>query len=331
MGFRQPPFFHFLLLGLSGMLAGLVRGDVLVFPDGERIAGSFIRREKGQIVFQSKNLGPLTVPEKGVKLELEEVAPPPTQDMEADSRGETQEARGFSRIRPLQRMGTRVFSWWEPWQGRVSVSLDLLNDSNERRIMLGEFRARREWTRDSVQGEVRYENRKENGVETVNQTRALGTWRRDLTNWYFTSYRPELIRDTRNSSGLQSFPYVMLRQQVGLGYHLAKKENRKLRIGVAENFYNVWPIADGEATAERTESIFFEAELKLPWRITATERFTFHYSFAESDPGIENEFEFTKRFSDSISIGIRQEFRENNPDSRVKDNERLRLLLGYDF
>ncbi|MGC4074853.1 MAG: DUF481 domain-containing protein [Nibricoccus sp.] len=320
------------MLFASWFLVLGVRADVLIFNDGDRVQGTFVRRENGNIIFQSLRFGNLSVPESEAKVEVTSqpapaiIAPMPTAPENPPSLYDQILLTRFRR-----KVEEGIVQWWEPWTGRLAASTDIVHDSKDRSVFLAEGRVRRNWPKDEVRLEARYEYREENSATTVDLFRGSGLWRHDVSARYFGSYRPVVERDKANSTGFQEFPYLLLQQQVGAGVHLLKKERIKLRTGVAENFFNVWAIDSDDKSYSNIESLFFEAEAALPWRITITERGIWYYSIKDSTQGWENEFEFSKKLTDSLSLGIRHEFRQNNPDQRVQDYERLRFLIGYDF
>jgi hypothetical protein len=314
------------------LVLSVVRADVLIFSDGDRVQGTFVRRENGKIIFQSLRFGNLSVPEAEATVEMTSQPPPPIiapMPSDPDTPPTLYDQILLTRFRRKVEEG--IVRWWEPWTGRLAASTDIVQDAADRRVFLAEGRVRRNWPKDEVRLETRYEYREENTVKTVDLIKGSGLWRHDLSTRIFGSYRPLLERDRVNSNGFQPFPYVLLQQQVGVGVHLLRRERIKLRAGVAENFFNVWSLDDDEKSYEHVESLFFEAEASLPWRITVTERGVWYYSIKDNTQGWENEFEFAKKLTDSLSVGIRHEFRQNNPDSRVQDYERLRFLIGYDF
>jgi hypothetical protein len=321
-----------LLFLLGWMLALSAKADVLVFTDGDRVQGTFVRRENGKIIFQSLRFGNLSVPEADATVEVTTPPPPPIiAPMPSEAEGPMSLYEQILLTRLRRRVEQGIVRWWEPWVGRLAASTDIVHDAKDRSIFLAEGRVRRNWARDEVRLEARYEYREENEEKTVDMIKGTGLWRHDVSNRIFGSYRPLLERDRVNSNGFQPFPYILLQQQVGAGVHLLRRERIKLRAGVAENFFNVWAIDDEAKSYEHIESAFFEAEMALPWRITLTERGVWYYAIKDATQGWENEFEFSKKLTDSLSLGLRHEFRRNNPDSRVQDYERLRLLIGYDF
>lgn len=321
----------FTIAALGGFIAATaVRADVLVFPDGDRVQGSFVRRENGKIVFQSPRFGNLTVPENEATVEITTPpAPPVAATLPMDATPATEEEEALARFR--KRIKRDIVRWWEPWRGRIAVSTDVVHDSKERSAFLVEGRFVRELAKDEIRVEPRYEYREEGGRTTVDFFRGFGYWRHDFNPRYFTLYRPTIERNQVNDGNFQPFPYTLLQQQAGVGVHIFKEKNRELRVGVAENFFNVWAINDDTRSSERVESIFIEAEVRLPWRVAITERGIWYYSVTSGDQGLDHEVELSKKLTESLSLGFRHEYRKNNPDVRVTDYERVRLLLGYDF
>jgi len=323
----------FLVVFASWLLALSARADVLVFADGDRVQGTFVRREKGKIIFQSLRFGDLSVPENEATVEVTSQPPAPIiAPMPVEPEGPPSLYDQILLTRLRKKVEDGIVQWWEPWTGRLAASTDIVHDAKDRSVFLAEGRVRRNWAKDEVRLEMRYEYREENSIKTADLIKGTGLWRHDVSNRIFGSYRPLLERDKVNSNGFQPFPYVLLQQQLGAGVHILKQERIKVRAGVDENFFNVWAIHNHEEKSyENVESLFFEAEATLPWRISITERGVWYYSIKDTTQGWENEFEFAKKLTDSLTIGIRHEFRQNNPDSRVQDYERLRFLIGYDF
>jgi hypothetical protein len=329
--------FQRLILSLAALGAawalglGAARADVLIFADGDRVQGTFVRRENGKIIFQSPRFGDLSVPENEAKVEVtSRPAPPIVGSLPAEALPETEETP-MTRLTRLRRLEQGFVRWWEPWNGRLAASTEIVSDSIDRNIFVAEGRVRRGWARDEVKLEMRYEYREDGTRTSVDLLRGIGSWRHDIGKRYFTQYRATVERDKVNARKLQAFPYTLLQQQLGVGVHLLRKPRVKLRGGVAENFFNVWAINSDERSSQEVPSVFFEAELALPWRISVTERALWYHASQSEDQGWENEFEFSKKLTDALSLGVRHEFRDNNPDVRIQDYERLRFLIGYDF
>ena len=47
--------------------------------------------------------------------------------------------------------------------------------------------------------------------------------------------------------------------------------------------------------------------------------------------GWENRIELNRKLTETLSVAVRHETRQNNPDERVRDYSLLRMLVGLDF
>ena len=94
----------------------------------------------------------------------------------------------------------------------------------------------------------------------------------------------------------------------------------------------MWQTSAPESHNQSTvESLFGEADWKLPWRMTLTERGVWYYSIVTGRDGWENKVELDKKLTETFTVGVRHETRHNNPDVRVQDYTLLKLLMGIDF
>jgi hypothetical protein len=161
--------------------------------------------------------------------------------------------------------------------------------------------------------------------------KAGGLWRHEFSKTLFGHYRP--TSEWNRASRLRGVPndYVLLQQEIGVGYHLLTKPSRKLRLGVSQNFFNTWntaPVRDHNARS--IVSSFEEAEFTLPWRMTLSQRGVWYPASDEAD-GWENRIELNKKLTETLSTSVRHEIRRNNPDGSAQDYTRLKLLFGLDF
>jgi hypothetical protein len=194
----------------------------------------------------------------------------------------------------------------------------------------------RKWKSDEVQLDGRYDFATANGETSADMIRANGSWRHDLPSQIFGTYRPsiEWNRNYYQDSG-RDVPadYLLLQQEIGTGFNLLNSEKNKLRTGVSENIFSVW-VTPEELRSQDTrtvESAFVEAEMKLPWRISISDRGTFYYSIVRDTEGWENHFQIDKKLTETLSMGMQHEVRTNNPGLRVSDYRRLKFLFGLDF
>ncbi|OAM89122.1 DUF481 domain-containing protein [Termitidicoccus mucosus] len=355
--------------------AGL-RADVLKFDNGDRVNGTFIKKEGGQIVFRSERFGDLSVRESDATVEL--TAPPAPliteTEIALDTGGKLKKSPGEkappkpsaappkpevpavaatgektappkpgtpSAAPPVKPAGTKpkppaattvrlgkgFIKWWGGWHGRIAFSANVIRDTADRSLYTAEARVKRTWKYDEVQIEPRYEFRRDNDVTAVDIFKASGYWRHSFGENWFGEYRPYFERDRKSSKA------TLLQQQLGLGRHLLKSKRYRLHLGVAENIFNTWPMNHAqENTRYSVESLFGEASLQLPWRVSITERGAWYFILDDSyASGWLNELELTKKITEVLSLTLRHEVRYHNPDPRVPDYERTRFLFGLNF
>lgn len=318
--------------------------DVLIYKDGDRVRGRFMERVGDTLVFQSEKFGLLKVPAAMARVEqgalpaaskavtskqATQVISPPSEHAETM---ESAEPVGWARFSPYA-LTQAMREFFGPWHGRFAVSSEIVSDRTERNNTMVEARLNRKWTRDEVEGTIRYDYTKTEDVTTKDVLKFNGSWRRDFKRKLFSVYRPsvEYNRAFKNSAGIYT-DYVLVQQEIGAGVNVFTTPQRKLRVGLSENLFDVWvtkPVS--QHTAQTSESVFAEVEWTLPWKLRLTERGVWYYSFANNTDGWENRIELNKKLTETLSVAIRHETRHNNPDVRTQDYTLLRLLIGLDF
>lgn len=302
--------------------------DVLVYNNGDRVQGRLVRREGDTLVFRTVRFGDLRVPVSEASI-IAAGAPvldvPP--DGHAGGPGEKPPVVPSSPYKRTQFLQS-VFG---PWSGRFAMSSQVVSDSSNRTDFMTEASLNRTWTKDEVNLTARYDYNQTNDVNTTDIFRGSGSWRNMLPNRLFTVYRPSYEWNRASTINGVSNDYILLQQEVGLGVKAVDREEWKIRVGLAENFFNNWDLTTDTQHAAHVESLFLEADLKLPWRIAVTERAVYYYSIATGGDGWEHQFEVTKKLTDTVSLGLRHEVRYNDPDVRTADYSLLRLLLGFNF
>jgi len=310
--------------------------DELVHADGDRVRGRFLRREGDLVVFQSNHFGEVRVREAEVKLVL---APPPVavaakpaaEPTSEEAVGEETGPAPWYHLRPID-LALRLRSVFGSWHGRLALSSEAITDSSDRSTVAVEGSLRRNWKRDELKMNLRYDYAETNEETSTDLLRGDATWNHSLGRRWYTVYRPSLEwnRVYTNPAGVP-IDYVLLQQEVGLGLSVYKGPRGKLSIGVAENLFDVWTTAgeSGRHFASANESLFAETEWKLPWQVTISDRGVMYYSAGEA--GWENRFQIDKKLSDTFSVGVSHELRRNNPDMRVSDYTKARIMLGIDF
>jgi hypothetical protein len=337
---------NFIILFVLGLVVGraaepaVAARDVLVYKDGDRVQGRLVGRKDGVIVFQSERFGELRVPaDKADVVPAKGRAPAPVaaapaaEPVPAAPNGESaaEEARASA---GLARLATRLREGFKPWSGRVAFSTEIVSDTADRSTISLEGRLSRKWTADEVQLNGRYDFSQTNDLTTTDMLKADALWRHSFSKKRnsFVQYRPTLEWNRASRKAGVPADYVLLQQEIGYGINLLTRPERKLRVGVSENLFDVWTTSPPTAHTSRTvESGFIETELRLPWGLLLTDRGVYYYSFSTQDDGWENRIELTKKFTATLSTAIRHELRRGSPDGKAQDYDRLRLLLGLDF
>ena len=341
------------LVGSAGLRAAdpVENREVLIYADGDRVRGKLVERLDGVLIFQSEKFGLLRVPvseatvEKGdrsavVKAPGSAAAAKPAvaaaekarEDGAKPENGEKEPTGGWAQFSPYA-LTQAVREYFGPWHGRIAFSTEIANDVTDRTNTTAEVRLKRKWSNDEVEGIARYDFAQSAEVTTKDVARLSGLWRRDFPRKFFGVYRPTLEwnRASKRPNGASS-DYLLVQQEIGAGLNVLAAKDRKLRLGVSENFFDVWVTApQSDRTSETSASTFAEVEWSLPWRIQLTERGVWYPTFKNKLNGWENRIELNKKLTETLSVAVRHETRQKNPDERVRDYSLLRMLVGLDF
>lgn len=335
--------------------------DALVYKNGDRLQGKLISQTAEMIVFQSERFGELHVPAaNAVVIKAQptaaptpapaasvaaapaaKVPPPITPEAEAavqakaktraDRHAEEEKVSGWERFSTWV-LTARLRNYFGPWSGRFAFSTELVSDSARRNNLALEAHLQRKWKSDDVQLNTRYDYSETNGLKTTDTVRGDGSWRHDFTQGRFGLYRPTVEWNRANFKNGVPANYVLLQQELGAGLNLLDAPARKVRAGISENLFNVWNSGPAPSRSARAvESLFEEAELKLPWRMTLTQRGVWYNPFRSGRIGWEDTAELAKKLTETLSVSLRHEIRRNNPDGSSQDYTRLKFLLGIDF
>lgn len=328
--------------------------DVLVYKDGDRLQGRLVEQSTYTIVFNSERFGLLRVPvddavviksskppepspasvAKTAKAETPSAPPAPKPQTSAE-RAEAEKVSRWELFSPAV-LTAKLASFFGPWHGKVSFSTEVVSDTSDRNNIALEGTLQRKWKTDEVQLKGRYDYSKTNELTTTDVIRGDGLWRHDFPKARFALYHPTFEWNRASFDKITKLPndYFLVQQEIGVGLSLFSKASRKVRLGVSENLFDVWTTVDSSADSHdsRTvESAFVETELKLPWRMSLSQRAVYYYSIASGEVGWENRIELSKKFTETLSTSIRHEIRRDNPDGRAPDYSRLKLLFGLDF
>jgi len=326
--------------------------DVLVYKDGDRVQGHVVEQNAEMIVFQSERFGILRVPVgSAVIIKSAKPAAPavasavnsaprasPAGNLQAAAdRAEAEKVSVWEWFSPAV-LTAKLANYFGPWHGKVAFSTEVVSDISDRNTVALETQLQRKWKTDEVQLKARYDYSKTNELTTTDMIKADGLWRHDFSKGRFALYRPTLEWNRASFDKVTLAPndYVLLQQEVGVGLSILAKPSRSIRVGVSENVFDLWntvPTIDTETShnSRAVESAFEEVELKLPWRMSVSQRAVYYYSIASGTDGWENRIELSKKFTETLSTSIRHEIRRDNPDGRAPDYTRLKLLFGVDF
>lgn len=300
--------------------------DVLVYNDGDRVQGRLLTREGDILVFRSLRFGDLRVPVADAHVTTAPVAAP-TGVAGASTPAPASGSTSGSPL-PLARAFRNLFG---PWSGHLALSTQLTRDANDRSDIMVEASLKRSWTKDEVSAKARYDYSETNETDTADTFQGNGMWRHSLPDRLFSVYRPAYEWNRAATIDGVNSDYILLQQEVGLGVKAVDRDAWKVRVGVAENFFNNWDLTADTEHGTRVESLFLEADLKLPWRISINDRAVYYYAFSTGNTGWEHELEVTKKLTETLSLGLRYESRYNDPDVHTEDYSMLKFLLGLDF
>jgi hypothetical protein len=328
--------------------------DTLVYKDGDRVQGKIVSRTAEEIVFKSDRFGELRVlaadavvikadkpgsspaPIEPVAKPVAAPTPstagaaPPKTPAPAAVAAEEEKLSIWDRFSPSV-LTAKVRNIFGPWHGKLMFSTEVVTDIAHRSNRAWETHLQRKWKTDEVQLNSRYDFNQVNDVTTTDLAKFWGQWRHEFSTQLFTQYRP--TTEWNRASNFRGLPndYVVLQQEIGLGYHIFTRPTRKVRIGVSQNRFDTWNTAPGaDHTSRRVMSGFEEIDVSLPWRITISQRGVW-YPVQHQRDGWENRVDLNKKLTETLSAALRHEIRRHNPDGTATDYERLKLLFGLDF
>jgi hypothetical protein len=303
--------------------------DELIYNDGDHLKGHFIKRDGDTLVFQSDRFGMLRVPANTAQVIVAKASTPA---VAAAVKKDDKSAVAVERwpFSPLA-MAEGLKNFFGSWHGRFALGAEMLQDGTTHDSSAIDAHLLRKWTRDEVELNGRYDYALVDNLTSTDMIKAAGVWRHDLPHHLFSVYRPTLEWNRAFFRDGVPADYVLLQEEFGAGINLIDTDNRKLRTGLSENLFDTWVTPTKTHSSINVESAFVEVEAKLPWRIVLTDRGVYYYSLTSHGEGWENRFEINKKLTETLTLGLRQEYRHNNPDVRSADYRRLRLMFGFDF
>ncbi|CAM2775158.1 hypothetical protein [Rariglobus hedericola] len=325
-----------LVAGVSTVLAATLpgaRADTLVFKNnGDRLKGTMVAEEGDVLVFDTERFGVMRIPRGNVTLEREDTVQVQAAAEENASAGNVVRADASADVAQLA-MASKPdpASKKIPWHVRLAFSTELIEDTTNKAEWIFELRAERKWARDELRFEPRYEYKSENGRATSDLLKLKNYYRHDIGRWWFVQYLP--YYELNRQFTYQGLPldYQYLRNELGAGIRVIDRPGSILRVGAAESFYNIDLLNYDASLSLRSESVFVEAELDFPWRVSIRDRGQILWYSNGDEQGIGNELEITKHLNDFWWIGVRHEYRVNAPELQGGDLSKLKVFLGVDF
>ena len=304
--------------------------DVLVYNDGDRVRGRLVERSADLWLFESERFGLLRVPSADATVILGD---PESVATKSPAQADKAEAGAPHRsIFSPGAMAQDLGDFFGSWHGRFTFSTQLMQSSPDTSNTMLEAKLQRKWKHDDVKLDARYDYIDSDHVTTTDTVKGDAAWRHDFRNRWFSVYSPSA--EWNRAYVINGVPsdYFLLQQEFGAGYTVTASRKNNLRVGVAENVFDVWETTTPESHNSKTaESVFLEADWKLPWRMTLTERGAYYYSIASQIDGWENKLELDKKLTETFAVGIRHETRQNDPGVRVQDYTLTKFYMGIDF
>ena len=315
--------------------------DLLVYNDGDRVRGRLVEHSADSWLFMSERFGLLRVPvaDATVIAGLPETLAAEARAKAAAARAKAEKAEEaenasflrWSILSPVA-LTQGLKDFFGPWHGRFAFSTQIMSGTTETTNEMLEAHLQRKWDKDHLQLNSRYDFIDTNHVTTTDIIKGDASWRHDFPDQWFSIYSPSVEWNRAYVINAVPSNYMLLQQEFGAGYTVITLPKRSLRVGVAENLFDFWQTSAPEShTANTAESLFLEADWKLPWRMTLTERGVWYYSIATTASGWENKLELDKKLTETFTVGIRHEKRDNEPGVRVQDYSLLKFLMGIDF
>ncbi len=290
--------------------------DEIVCVNGDRLTGWLVSNDGVTIVFRSERFGELRFRVGEAQVIARSAS---------DPRG-AKTAMPAS-VAPPATLGKPP----DAWRGRLAFSTESVHDTARRYDELFEANLGRKWPGDDLQFEARYEFSRTNDTANTEVFRTSMKWRHELTRQLFLLYHP-LFEDNANFY-YQGIPadYRLLQQEFGAGVTIWSRDRGALRTGLSDNACDVWSIDGHQHFFRQVQSAFVELDAALPGRLQIAERGFRYFSVQYGQGGWENRVELSKHLTETVLVSVRHEIRRHNPDLRVQDYSRLRMLLGLEF
>lgn len=330
------------------------------YEDGNRVTGKLVAVNPRVWILDSDRFGRLTIPRtEGTFIEITNYSvasmPESVEDMERiiameSDKAKHDQARADQALVDLTAdeqeditededdtwMDT-VWRYIRPWKGRLSGFAWTGKDSGEQRTEYYlNLTLNREWTKDRLEADLRYDFRKKNGLLDKRRATMRSQFKHRFTDKWFLTYTPYIEYDGyfENSKRIN---YILTQQQMGTGYYLLEKEKFSSTIALTYNYFAINTLADSASSdGNWVPAIKLDNRILLPWSFEIAQRGQMFFLDLASNGtgsgfGIENEFEILRKFTNNFSLTLRHEYRIDYPALNSNDYDRLRVLFNYEF
>jgi len=225
-----------------------VSADTLIFNDGNRLTGKLVEAQRDEIVFRSSRFGEIRAKSSEASVEVDPVdssevasqSPPPVPVV---NRTASFPISGESR---------------NAWAGRIAIGTEAVRDASDRKSLVLDVCVERKWVKDQLRNELHYEYRTVDNAKQTDDLKISGYWKHGLSDRSFSVCRPAVEWNRYAILNNLFTPYVVVQQELGLGYTVLNQPTRKVAAGISENLFNGWAINSDRKVRARLESAFLE-------------------------------------------------------------------------
>lgn len=320
-----------LIFCANGLMA-----DTLIFANGDRLTGQFLKEENNIIYFQSDILGEIEVAKDTATLEIAEeptpapaptplpvVEPEPPPTKQTKSQTLTKFIAILSSVESLYPL--------QKWQSSLSLGYTLQNGELDSRDLALRFESKRETDKNNLRLNFRYDYglQIKDGVKSISTDRNSAglRWRYNLSDKLFTQTNSRYLKDQVKDIDLE------FQQSGGVGWRFLDRERTKASITPSVT-YRAQNIRGVENESEFLTTMFQDFTFDINSRVSFAEEFDF--SVNPSDTSVFTYDILTKlevELTQKIKLDFRWEYDFDNQLAAGIDREQQKVIfgLGYKF
>lgn len=313
------------LLSAISILSPAAHADILTTKNGDRVTGSFVRIEEGNVVFQSEIFGVLRIPEDHVSVEL--VAPQPIEIESVSAANETSEAPTTTQTAPAGAaepfQSTKSSNWEKQIEfglmaqgGRrhysnYSVLLDVvrrLGEQDEIRVLFNRYYG------------------KSDGSVATDSTLASANYKKGISEDFFVN-----TTATYESDALKGLNHDAS-QGIGIGMNLMNREKVTLKMGAGAGFRHR-EFSGESANWNALVDAFQTLNFSITDRLTLKQRVA-----VNAVPDLPDDFQVKFRaalvssITEALDMSVRYEYEyDGSINHDIRNIERLVTSIGYAF